>query len=698
MTRKALVALVSSLLLAASADELAIARQALRDGLGSVARTHAARVGTTEGRLTEIESYAREGSWREVIRVLDAVPDETDETFRYYRALALTRLQQTEAAVNLLAGQPFTTLVLRQKVLLLRAELARRAGRPEEVLALSAEKDFPPEDVDALMLVAWAREATGDRERAWKAWRAVLANDQADERAVAAAAAGLGDAATLQAVLPRLQHVALRLAVGLRLGRLLLAEERTFAEGERMVRTLAKESPDADGAKDAFLALADRLVQRGSSAEAVEAYQNALEAWPETAKEMAVQEGYAWALRKQNRLEEAVSGFGRALEVATQPNDRARLLLAQGETLSDLGRGGEAMKKFRQVLENYPQTPTGKGLKVKVELRELESAGRSLFRNFDFDGAREKFAELARRAPERQPRMAYFEMLCLYGQGLDAEAVKQAEALAADSADVVIRAEATLWLAKYSYNAGRWRESCRLFADYATNRAPSSVQAPSALTWAARAAFAEGAYQSAVDLVTMLTKEHPAASERTAAWLIQGQALVKLVRQTEAIKVFERVILAEDAVAEDRYRARLLKADAQFVMGADNPVRYREALDGYRSLLLGETRAADDKIDVAFKIGRTLEKLGRMDEAIDQYYTEVVLAFRDGVKRKIAYSEGSKGRFAQAAYRLADEFERRGADDQAMKVLRLVVTSGVGTAEAEAKSRLKRLQRKGSLQ
>ena len=133
-------------------------------------------------------------------------------------------------------------------------------------------------------------------------------------------------------------------------------------------------------------------------------------------------------------------------------------------------------------------------------------------------------------------------------------------------------------------------------------------------------------------------------------------------------------------------------------MGADNPVRYQEALDGYRALLLGDTRSPDDRLEISFKIGRTLESLGRKDEAVDQYYAEVVLAFREGVRRRVAYSDASKGTFARAAYRLADEFERRGADDQALKVLNLVVASGIGSVEAEAKRRIERLKKKGSLQ
>ena len=685
-----------------SAGELDIAREALRDGLWEVARTHAAKVEGPEAKLVTVESYAREGRWEDVLKTLEANPDETGDAFVYYRALALARTGKSEAAAAALAGRGFADAAVGSRAQVLRAELARQAGRPAEVLKISLEGGFPSDEVEALMLVAWARKESGDADGAKEAWRKVLDAAAADERAVASAATELADAASLKKASARVRSASLRRAVGLRLGMALLADKETFDEGARTIRGLAKDSPDADGAKAAFLAMADGLMKREAWQEAADAYRNALEAWPETSKDVSVQEGYAWALRKQGKIEEALAAFGRAEAAATKDDDIARALLAQGEVLSELGRGADSMVKFRAVLEKYPGTPTGRVLKTKVELRELESEGRLLFRNFSFGEAQKKFAELAARAPEQRPRMDYFEMLCLYGQGQDGQAVAKAKALSAESADDVVRAEATLWLAKYTYNNAdtpdKWRASGALFADYATNRAPASVRAPSALTWAARAALAAGDCKTAVELVTHLTKSYPEAPERTAAWLVQGQALVRLARHGEAIQVYEKVILAADATMDEQFRARWLKADAQFVMGADNPVRYQEPLDGYRALLLGDTRSPDDRLEISFKIGRTLESLGRKDEAVDQYYAEVVLAFREGVRRRVAYSDASKGTFARAAYRLADEFERRGADDQALKVLNLVVASGIGSVEAEAKRRIERLKKKGSLQ
>lgn len=678
------------------AGELDIARNALRDGLWEVARTHAAKVEGTEARLVAVESLVREGRWEDVLKTLEAMPDETDDGFVYYRALALVRLERITDAADLLSTHAFTDSDYVRCAILLGACLAQRTECPEAVLKAAADAAFPTNDVNALSLVAWAKARTGDVAGARVAWRDVLAITNADEGAVAAAATNLGDVESLRLAHGRMRDAAMKRSVGLRLGRELLAADATFDEGSRMIQSLAKDLPDAAGAKDSFLALADACLKKGRADEAADLYRKALEAWPETAKELSVLEGYAWSLRQANRPEEALAAFVRASEAATEAEDRARNLMAQGEALTALGRGGEAMAQYRVVLDKYPATTTGRKLKVVVELGELEAEGRADYRNFNFIEAQAKFAELARRAPDRRPRMEYFEMLCLYGQGRDDEAVAVAKRLAAGSPDEAIRAEATLWLAKFTYNARDWRAACSLFSDYATKLAPSSSRAPSALTWAARASFAAGDYPSVLSLVTRLTKDWPQATERTSAWLIQGEALSQLARLDEAIQVFEKVILTGDATPDELSRARRLKADVLFAMGADNPSRYREALAGYRALLLGESQSPDDRLDINFRIGHTLEKLGKMDEAVDQYYSQVVLAFREQ-RGTYDYSDKAKGTFARAAFRLADEFERRGEDRQAMNVLSLVSSSGVRAVQGEVKRRLARLKEKGNV-
>ena len=53
----------------ASAGELEIAKEALRDGLWEVARAHAEKAGGDEGRFVTLESYAREERWGDLFPV-----------------------------------------------------------------------------------------------------------------------------------------------------------------------------------------------------------------------------------------------------------------------------------------------------------------------------------------------------------------------------------------------------------------------------------------------------------------------------------------------------------------------------------------------------------------------------------------------------------------------------------------------------
>ena len=55
-----------SFLLTADTNDLAIAREALRDGLWGIARIHAEQVGTAEAKLVVLESLAAEDKWSQI--------------------------------------------------------------------------------------------------------------------------------------------------------------------------------------------------------------------------------------------------------------------------------------------------------------------------------------------------------------------------------------------------------------------------------------------------------------------------------------------------------------------------------------------------------------------------------------------------------------------------------------------------------
>jgi tetratricopeptide (TPR) repeat protein len=406
-----------------------------------------------------------------------------------------------------------------------------------------------------------------------------------------------------------------------------------------------------------------------------------------------VQEGRAWACLKLGRLEDALSAFKRTEELAGDDERKAAAVLKQGDVYSEMGKGEMAMARYRDVLERFPDTAVAEKLRKIVRVRELESKGREQYRNFRFSEAKQTFAAVAAEDPAKKPRMEFYEALCLYGQGLDDEAGAKISQVARMSSDKAVRAEAALWAAKFLYNRGEWKDAFRMFSDYAAMDVKNAA-VPEAMLWAARSAFAAGDHQNAIKTVTALTELHPSAPQTILALVVQGEALIELARFDEAVLVLERAAHAENLPMEERLRARLLRADALFATGADNPARYVAALDSYRAIRLGGTLSGSDKLCVSFKIAKSLEKLKRLDEAIDEYYTQVVLAYRTLRSRGERLNDDAGAAFSRAAFRLAEEYESRGRDYQAMHVLELVATSDVPAA-GEAEKRIARISMKG---
>ena len=101
---------------------------------------------------------------------------------------------------------------------------------------------------------------------------------------------------------------------------------------------------------------------------------------------------------------------------------------------------------------------------------------------------------------------------------------------------------------------------------------------------------------------------------------------------------------------------------------------------------------------------RALEKLRRLDEAADVYYTNVVLAYWDGVRPdgspgaenapRVWFDSSARQYFSRAVYNLADHYESRGELQQAARMLEYIVRASL-PAKDEARRRIAQLKEKG---
>ena len=629
---------------AAAADELSIAKEALRDGLWEIARNHAGTNGTEESRFVILESFAGEGKWDEVGKRLADWKDAKGDGFDYYRAVV--------------KGDHAGAM-----------EILKRGGSSEGL-------------VQAKLYEAEALAKEGKKEQANGVWREIVAATNAGIRALAIAGANLMDAELLRRAYVEVHDASLRRTVGLRLGRALLGDVKTADEGKVLIRSLVKDAPDADGSRDAFLAMADNEIAAGRWTAAAEIYREAIETWPDCAKSSSVQEGRGWVFSKLGRTDEALEAFRLAGSLAQDDEGRAVALIKEGDIFQALGRAEEAMRRYRDALEKYPNTRASRDLQPVVRTRELEAKGRALYRELKFAEAEHAFAEAGKSDAGCRDRMAFFCALCQYGQGQDDEAEKAVRQLAENCLDGKVRGDATLWLAKYLYNRRKWKDAEKFF-----------VTADSPL-WAARAAFADGNFNRAIQLSTEIAEKRPDAKEKTQALILQGESLVELSRFDEAVLVLDRVLASEGIRPDDRTRAKMLRADALYAMGADNSARYAAALEAYRDILFGGDLSAGEKLLLSYRIARSLDKLKKTEEAMNQYYTQVVLAYREGRLSGGHFTDEVRAAFSKAAFRLADVYESRGQDRQAIAVLELVAESDVPAAD-EAVRRINKMRSKG---
>lgn len=688
-------AIICSAAVAASpaADSLYAARQALRDGLWDVVRIQTENVPGDEARLMALESYAREGRWDDVLGSLDSWKNCNGEAFRYYRAAALAEKRGFKAALEILDKSAFNDPLYKKLAERLRAMIAAGEGDFAAALKHMESSSVGDDEWQAQMYMAELKVTTGDGAGAKALWHKVLANTNADLRAQSVAASNVGDIPSLKRVYSLASPAFFKRKVGLELGVALLKDVQTMDEGVKLIRDTVKDSPDAEGACEAYLAVADLFLSSSRWREAGEAYGEALEIWPELSRRSAFNLARGTAWMESSEPDKALAAFKQAFITAVTDEERAAALVKRADALARSGKEDEAHSVYREAVEKFPETGAAASVRGLVEIRELERRGRSLYREFRFEEAQKVFESVASADPTRKSRMDYLQVLCLYGRGLDDQAEAGARALAEKCEESSVAADAVNWLAKYCYNRGKWSESSGLFLRYAEMQAAADRKYE-AMLWSARASFAGGDFKKAIQTASVMISDAAAPAFVSQALMVQGEALIELARFDEAVLIFGRVLVAPGASPADCLRARLLRADALFALGADNPACYKSALEAYRGVLLAGDLGHDRKLVVSFKVARTLDKMKLTEEAIDQYYTHVVLEYRKGRLAGKRFSDEARAVFSRAAFTLADAYEARGRDSQARRILKLVAQSDVPAAK-EARRRIKKISAKG---
>lgn len=555
----------------------------------------------------------------------------------------------------------------------------------------------------------------------------------------------------------RARQPAPRRLAGFRLGDLLSANPSTIDEGEGLVKALVREFPDHPASMQAHLKLADSLLQSRRPERAAAEYRIFLETYPSSSLDAAVLQGRGWALMQLGRFAEAGGAFQRAAQMEADETVKVECLFKQGDALLADARYGEASQAYAKLAAAYPQAAladralfqsaeclvrAGRNAEAGAQYRKVAEAypdreiapkallclaalqaeagdseaavrtytsilgsfnqktvrvdafmgrGKAHYRTYRFEAAMQDFASVVENGPEHRDEARFMLTLCLYGLGRDKEARAAAVSFLLDFPESPRLSDMILWLGKFDFNRGKHEDARRFFLDYAA-RWPNSRWSDAAVLWSARAAFAGNDFTGAIELVTRLVRAYPQSARLPEALLVQTDALMELARFDEAVLLLGQVI-SQAPDTEWSRMALLRKGDCLFAMGADNGARYQEALAAYRLMLEQGKLTPSVTLQLHFKAGRCLEKLKRIDDAIDQYYSEVIIRYQDERTRGTWYDDQSTSLFVRAAFTVAELYEQKGQPEQAVRVLQRVVQAGVPGME-EARLRMERLRTK----
>ncbi len=685
------------------------------------------------------QACLRQGDSNSALRVyadLDAsVTDpETRAAVLFEWAQALDGLGRSAEAAAVLTQQPRETLTdpfVEQGILLQAAILSRLNQRTDamRVLQTLSTRDPVRESGRVQALVELARlQITGGNT-----------NDAITSARAAAEAA---------------QRPDLRLVAGFRLADILLCATNTLDEGETRIKALIREFPESPEARSAQMRLADALSEVRLYERAAAAYRVYIESFGEGGKGLDALAGRARALFQMGRFGESANVYQKLHDTTTNVLHKAEYLYRAADAVAADGRFKQAAQlyrsvnqlydgsplapralfqsadacerdgdlaaaeeTFRQTAERYGIAPLAEQALLRlaallsarnaveaavetygvalaattnilVRREGLIGRGRANYRAYRFEAALQDFAEAA-ATPDASGEAHYWQVMSLFSLARDDESYRVGESFLGAFPKAKRLSEMILWLAKYDYNHGRFEEARKRFLLY-VERWPEGPWADFALLWAGRTAFRLDDFTQTVELMGRLWKAYPESKRLAEARFVQADALCELARFDEAVLLLNEVITRYPE-SDWGTPAWGRKGDSLFSMGVDNPNRFDEAMTAYREMLGRRDVTADMALQAEFKIARCLEKLKRADEAVEHYYTRVIIRFLE---------DRSKGRvdpdaavwFTRAAFNAADLLTESGNIAAALRVLRRVAETDV-PGQAEARQRLERLER-----
>jgi TolA-binding protein len=462
---------------------------------------------------------------------------------------------------------------------------------------------------------------------------------------------------------------------------LALWELQRFAEAAVMFEKAAGLVVDPLQREPLLIKAADALFANAQYKLAESAYENILAKYPDSPRNPQVLYQVGECLARQTLRREAEGRF-RELVRKTPANPLAeRALMRIAEMKEEQGPAfvRDALAAYMDVMSVYPSGT--------LFAEALHRHGLVAYQMGEIDVALGDFSRVVKEFPSSRvaPQAYFMRGWALYMRGQEEESLKVCKAFVERYPDSEWTSGVMFWIGEYAFNHGRYADAEAQFIKLA-DKAPQDPLADQSLIWAGRAAMMQKEYLRAVESLSRMTRSYPASPHMAEARFLQGDALSELGEFSRAILVFDELI-------EKFPNSPLLSAawgrrgDCHFTLGASDPKRYAEAITSYRTVSRSAGTPFDLDLQAEYKIGRCYDKMGKVIEAFEQYYTRVVCRYLAEPQKDSAAAVW----FTKAAFAAADILELEKNWKRAIKVLERVEGANI-PASADARKRIDQIR------
>lgn len=452
-----------------------------------------------------------------------------------------------------------------------------------------------------------------------------------------------------------------------------------YAEAAAVFEQAAAAQPDAVRRETAMVKAADAYFANGQYKLAEAAYRQVLASFPASALTPQVLLQLAECQARSRDFAEA----SRTLEELRErfPGDplAVRAAMRIAALREEQGAWASAVALYDELLTNtLPPTVRGEAL-----LR----SGLASYRGGEFQSALDRFERVLREFPDSPSAEEAFHLRgrALHLLGQTRRGLQVAQQFLDRYPTSAAIPEVRFWIGEQLFNGGAYADAETNFVGIVRGF-PLNEWADDALYWAGRAASAQAEYRRALGHFNELARTYTNSVLLPDARFAQGDALSELGEFSGALLAFDDLVrrFPSHPLAD---RARGRQGDCQFMLGAERPERYQEAIASYRALLDSPAVSPALRIQAEYKIGRCYERLGRPADAT-RYYLNAMYGWLN-LRAEGHFVEPVW--FVRAAFAAAALKESERQWDEAIRIYERVVSSGL-PAGADAEKRIQKIQ------